>query len=92
MLDIIHDRAILTNRYINRFRFLVLKTFESYILDAKLMSNNIKLPVFVTFLVLILSEHFWSNYLNTYYNVLAVLLEIRTTNETLLKTDEHKDI
>lgn len=36
----------------------VLHALESYILNPKLMSDKTKLPVFVTFLVLIISEHF----------------------------------
>lgn len=36
----------------------ILHVIESYILNPKLMSYKTKLPVFVTFLVLILSEHF----------------------------------
>lgn len=36
----------------------VLHVLESYILNPKLMSYKTKLPVFITFLVLILSEHF----------------------------------
>lgn len=36
----------------------ILHILESYILNPKLMANNTKLPVFITFLVLIISEHF----------------------------------
>lgn len=36
----------------------ILHALESYILNPQLMSQKTKLPVFVTFLVLILSEHF----------------------------------
>ena len=36
----------------------VLHTLESYILNPKLMSQKTKMPVFFTFLVLLLSEHF----------------------------------
>lgn len=35
----------------------VLHTLESYILNPKLMAHNTKLPVFVTFLVLIIAEN-----------------------------------
>jgi predicted PurR-regulated permease PerM len=37
---------------------LILHALESYILNPKLMSIKIKVPVFFTFVVLILSEHF----------------------------------
>lgn len=37
----------------------VLHMLESYVLNPKLMSHNTKLPVFVTFLILIVSEHFF---------------------------------
>ncbi|MDR3553031.1 MAG: AI-2E family transporter [Clostridia bacterium] len=37
----------------------ILHSVESYVLNPKLMSNKTKLPVFVTFLVLIVSEHFF---------------------------------
>lgn len=37
----------------------VLHVLESYVLNPKLMSNTTKLPVFFTFLTLILSEHFF---------------------------------
>ena len=36
----------------------ILHVLESYILNPKLMADNTKLPVFITFLVLIISEHF----------------------------------
>jgi predicted PurR-regulated permease PerM len=36
----------------------VLHILESYILNPKLMANKTKLPVFITFLILIISEHF----------------------------------
>jgi predicted PurR-regulated permease PerM len=36
----------------------VLHVLESYILNPKLMSDSTKLPVFITFLVLIISENF----------------------------------
>ena len=36
----------------------ILHILESYILNPKLMSDKTKLPVFITFLVLIISEHF----------------------------------
>ncbi len=36
----------------------VLHTLESYVLNPKLMSQKTKMPVFFTFLVLLLSEHF----------------------------------
>ena len=36
---------------------IVLHTLEAYVLNPKLMSHNTKLPIFVTFLVLIVSEH-----------------------------------
>lgn len=36
---------------------VILHMLESYILNPKLMSHSTKLPVFITFLVLILSEH-----------------------------------
>lgn len=37
---------------------VILHSLESYILNPKLMSEKTKLPVFFTFLVLIISEHF----------------------------------
>lgn len=37
----------------------VLHALESYVLNPKLMSDRTKLPVFFTFLVLIISEHFF---------------------------------
>ena len=37
---------------------VILHSLESYILSPKLMSEKTKLPVFFTFLVLIISEHF----------------------------------
>lgn len=37
----------------------VLHALESYILNPKLMSDKTKLPVFFTFLILIVSEHFF---------------------------------
>lgn len=37
----------------------VLHALESYVLNPKLMSHSTKLPVFVTFLILIVSEHFF---------------------------------
>lgn len=36
----------------------VLHTLEGYVLNPKLMSDKTKLPVFVTFMVLVVSEHF----------------------------------
>lgn len=36
---------------------VILHVLESYILNPKLMSHNTKLPVFITFLILIISEH-----------------------------------
>lgn len=38
---------------------LLLHALESYILNPKLMSRKTKLPVFLTFIVLIISEHFF---------------------------------
>lgn len=37
----------------------VLHAIESYVLNPKLMSQRTKLPVFITFLILIVSEHFF---------------------------------
>ncbi|SHH87470.1 Predicted PurR-regulated permease PerM [Clostridium intestinale DSM 6191] len=37
---------------------IVLHAFESYVLNPKIMSSAIHLPIFITFTVLILSEHF----------------------------------
>lgn len=37
----------------------ILHTLESYILNPKLMSDKTKLPIFFTFLILIVSEHFF---------------------------------
>lgn len=36
----------------------ILHALESYVLNPQLMSHKTKLPVFITFLILILSEHF----------------------------------
>lgn len=36
----------------------IIHTLESYILNPKLMSEKFKLPIFITFVVLIVSEHF----------------------------------
>jgi Predicted permease len=36
---------------------VVLHALEGYVLNPKLMSHNTKLPIFVTFLILIISEH-----------------------------------
>ena len=36
----------------------VLHALESYVLNPKLMSQKTKMPVFFTFMVLLLSEHF----------------------------------
>lgn len=37
---------------------IVIHTLETYILNPKLMSEKVKLPIFITFVVLIVSEHF----------------------------------
>lgn len=37
---------------------LVLHALESYVIKPKLMSMEIKLPIFITFVVLVVSEHF----------------------------------
>ncbi|OFI05936.1 pheromone autoinducer 2 transporter [Clostridium acetireducens DSM 10703] len=36
----------------------IIHSFESYVLNPKLMSNKTNLPVFFTFVILIISEHF----------------------------------
>jgi predicted PurR-regulated permease PerM len=38
---------------------IVLHSLEAYFLNPKLMSYNTKLPVFITFLILLVSEHFF---------------------------------
>lgn len=41
------------------FMIIVLHSLEAYFLNPKLMSRNTKLPIFITFLVLCVSEHFF---------------------------------
>ena len=41
---------------------LVLHSLESYVLNPKLMSHTSKMPVFFTFLVLLISEHFFGTW------------------------------
>ena len=38
---------------------LVIHAIEAYILNPKFMSSRTELPIFYTFLVLLLAEHFW---------------------------------
>lgn len=38
---------------------LVIHTFETYLLNPRLMSNRLNLPIFVSFITLIIAEHFW---------------------------------
>jgi predicted PurR-regulated permease PerM len=41
---------------------LVLHSLETYVLNPKLMSHTSKMPIFFTFLVLLISEHFFGTW------------------------------
>ena len=64
---------------------LILHTLESYILNPKLMSNKTKLPVFVVFLILILSEHLmgiWGLIVGIPITIFILdVLEVKTDSE-----------
>lgn len=65
---------------------LVLHSLEAYILNPKLMAHKTKLPVFVTFLILILSEHFlgvWGLIIGIPLTMFLLdVLEVKTVEST----------
>ena len=65
---------------------IIIHMIESYILNPKLMSEKTKLPVFVVFLVLLISEHF--------FKVWGLLLGIPTFTFILemLRTPDKEDV
>ena len=41
---------------------IVIHTIEAYVLNPKFMSSQTDLPIFYTFIVLLVGEHFWGNW------------------------------
>lgn len=41
---------------------LIIHTIEAYVLNPKFMSSKTELPIFYTFLVLLVAEHFWGTW------------------------------
>lgn len=74
----------------------ILHSLESYILNPKLMANNTKLPVFITFLVLIISEHLmgiWGLIVGIPITMFLLdLLEVKINKDPVPEPQELKDI
>lgn len=74
---------------------LVIHGFESYFLNPKFMSNKTELPVFFTFLILILSEHFmgmWGLLLGIPLFIFVLnLLGVKLGNKPIKEDGEDKD-
>lgn len=70
----------------------ILHAIESYILNPKLMSEKTKLPVFYTFIVLILSEHImgiWGLIIGIpIFMFILDVLEVKNPDAVPTKTDE----
>jgi len=69
----------------------VIHALESYILNPKLMSSKTKIPVFYTFIILILSEHFMGTWgliigIPIFVFILDVL-EVNIKNKDLISTE-----
>lgn len=75
---------------------LVIHAFESYFLNPKFMSSKTELPVFFTFLVLILSEHFmgmWGLLLGIPLFIFILnLLDVRLGNTKTKEQEKENNI
>jgi predicted PurR-regulated permease PerM len=71
---------------------IVLHCLESYVLNPKLMSDKTKLPVFFTFLILIISQHFFGTWgLMVGVPIFIFLLDVLDVkfNDTVTKKPLH---